>query len=52
VLPNLEGQIPFKGDRFVTPTIYIIKFCQARSALGCILEEFSLEKRFSQINLA
>jgi hypothetical protein len=35
------------GDH-VTPTFCIIKFCQARSALGCIFEEFSLKKRFSQ----
>jgi hypothetical protein len=51
-LPNLEGEIPFKGSRFVTPTFCIIKFCQARSALGCILKEFSLKKRFSQFNLS
>jgi hypothetical protein len=38
VLLNLEGEIPFKGGRFVTPTFCIIKFGQARSALGCILK--------------
>jgi hypothetical protein len=37
-LTNLGGDIPFKGGKFVTPTFCIIKFCQARSALGCILE--------------
>jgi hypothetical protein len=40
-LLNLEGEIPFKGGRFVTPTFCIIKFCQARSALGCILENLA-----------
>jgi hypothetical protein len=49
---NLEGEIPFRGGRFVTPTFCIIKFCDPRSALGCVLEEFKLKKRFSQINLA
>jgi hypothetical protein len=39
------------GSTGVTPTFYIIKFCQARSALGCILEKISLRKRFSQFNL-
>jgi hypothetical protein len=34
----------------VTPTFCMIKFCQARCALGCILENFSLKKRFSQFN--
>jgi hypothetical protein len=38
VLPNLGGEIPFKGGRFETPTFCIIKFGQDRSALGCILE--------------
>jgi hypothetical protein len=33
----------------VTPTFCIIKFGQARSALGCILE-FSLKKILSQFN--
>jgi hypothetical protein len=35
---NLGGEVPFKGGRFVRPTFYTIKFCQARSALGCIFE--------------
>jgi hypothetical protein len=41
-----------KGGRFVKPTFCIIKFGQARSAVGCILENFSLKKRISQFNLA
>jgi hypothetical protein len=46
-LLNLEGEIPFRGGgRFVTPTICMIKFCQARSALGCILKKNILKKRF------
>jgi hypothetical protein len=35
---NLGCEIPFKGGRSVTPTFCIIKLCQARSALGCILK--------------
>jgi hypothetical protein len=35
----------------VTPTFCIIKFCQARSVLGCILKIIILRKRISQINL-
>jgi hypothetical protein len=35
---NLGDDIPFKGGRFVTPTFCIIKFGQAKSALGYILE--------------
>jgi hypothetical protein len=42
---NLRGEISFKEGRFVTPTFCIIKFDQARCALGCILE-FSLKKIF------
>jgi hypothetical protein len=38
VLLNLEGEIPFKGGRFVTPNFCMIKFSQARRALGCIFE--------------
>jgi hypothetical protein len=34
----------------VTPTFCIIKLCQLRSALGCILERFSLRKRIFQFN--
>jgi hypothetical protein len=48
--PNLRGEIPFKGGRFVTPTFCIIEFCQDRRALGCIFGNFSLKKRFSQFN--
>jgi hypothetical protein len=40
--PNLRGEIPFKGGRPITPTFCIIKLCQARSALGGILEKCSL----------
>jgi hypothetical protein len=40
-LSNLEDEIPFKGRRSVTPTFYIIKLCQAGSALGCILENLA-----------
>jgi hypothetical protein len=36
--PKSQGQDSFQGGRFVTPTFCMIKFCQARSALGCILE--------------
>jgi hypothetical protein len=48
-LLNLEGEIPFKGGgvRFVTPTFCIIKFCQARTALGCILKILATRKDFS-----
>jgi hypothetical protein len=48
--PNLGGVIPFLGGRSVTPTFCIIKLWQGRSTLGCILERFSLRKRFSQFN--
>jgi hypothetical protein len=46
---NLRDKIPFKRDRFVTPTFYIIKFCRARNALGCIFEILAKIKEF--INL-
>jgi hypothetical protein len=39
------------GYMVVAPTLYIIKFCQARSPLGCIFKFIILRKRFSQINL-
>jgi hypothetical protein len=38
---NLRGEIPFKGCRFVVPSFCIIKFCQAISELGCILENLA-----------
>jgi hypothetical protein len=38
--PNLRGNNPFKGGRFVTPMFCIIKFCQARGAIGCIFGNF------------
>jgi hypothetical protein len=37
-LSNLMDEIPFKEGRFVTPTFCIIKFGQARGALGFILK--------------
>jgi hypothetical protein len=42
-----RGDIPFNGGRFVTHTFCIIKFCQARSALGCIFEILPRENVFS-----
>jgi hypothetical protein len=47
-----RGDIPFKTDRSITPTFCIIKLCQARSALCCILERFTLRKIISQFKLA
>jgi hypothetical protein len=38
---QISGQDSFKGDRFVTLTFCIIKRCQARSALGGILENLA-----------
>jgi hypothetical protein len=40
-LPNLGGEIPFKRGRFVTPTFRMKFLCQARSLLGCILENLA-----------
>jgi hypothetical protein len=38
---QISGQDSFKGGRFVTLTFCIIKRCQARSALGGILENLA-----------
>jgi hypothetical protein len=46
-----HGEIPFKGDRSITPTFHIIKLCQAISALGCIFGKLSQGKDFSQLKL-
>jgi hypothetical protein len=48
-LLNLEGKIPLRRGRFVTPTFCMTKFCQARRALGCILKILASIKDFLKL---